>query len=117
MPFPSKTHDWVGDLAALENVDQPGRIRGDSRDASEIPAFGHGVRGLEAEPDLHAVLHQAAFVWIPALLVRPQKSGEARHQKHDLFRHYFSLEGAEPLRRRHGGGSEAALPASHPRSR
>jgi hypothetical protein len=44
-----------------------GRIGGDGGDTPELPAFGHGV-GLLAKANVHAILHQSAFVRIPALL-------------------------------------------------
>ena len=66
-PLGVEYYDGIGFRAALKNVYVARRIGGDGGDAPEFPAVGHGV-GLLAEANVHAVLHQSAFVRIPALL-------------------------------------------------
>ncbi len=78
LPRSAHTFPWRRTLpanrlsTALEGIDESGGIRGNGGYAAELPAIRHGIR-LLAKADLHAILHQSPFVWIPANF-----SGEAK---------------------------------------
>ena len=89
LAFGIEDDERIGFLAALEDVDfRAGGIGGDGRDAAELPAGRHGVLGLLAEADVDAILHEAAFVRVPALL-GGEGSGEAEGEGDRFGGHGF----------------------------